>query len=167
MRLLLCVGPLNESSSVEINCGVNGGKCKMVYNRDSDPLHCIHCHSNKGAVTRHHTAIQFLPEALIEKLYPNDNVFHERTVGFKHSSSIPPVINEVFSNIIWEHGPNVIDLVITDPSSNTFNTLIQIRDNTRAYNTVNYYAALVQEKDKRLKNIFQIIMRLGCQTFSL
>jgi hypothetical protein len=37
-----------------------------------------------------------------------------QSVGFKHSSSVPPVINAVISDIIWEHGPisYVIDLVI-------------------------------------------------------
>jgi hypothetical protein len=114
MRLLLCVGPYNDSSSVLINCGANGGQCKMTYSRDSDPLHSIHCHSNKGGMTERHTAIQFLLETLIRLLHPLDNVSHVQSVGFKHSSSVPPVINAVISDIIWEHGPisYVIDLVI-------------------------------------------------------
>jgi hypothetical protein len=73
-------------------------------------------------------------------------------MGFKHSSSIPPVITEVFSDIIWEHGPisYVIDLVVTDPSGKTINSLISSGANPRAYNTINV-AALYEEKEKRLK----------------
>jgi hypothetical protein len=149
VRLLLSVGPFNVPSSIPINCS-----CGQRYTRDSDPLHCIHCFKNRGACTRRHTSILNLLYSLIRFLYPLDNVYKDIphcTVGQRVSGHIPPVIQDVICDILWEDGPlsHIIDLNIVDPSCSRLNVPAPSLINPRPYNTVNG-AALAGEKKKRV-----------------
>lgn len=113
VRAFLGYGHSNALSQVPTRCSCNRNVCPST-----EPLHAAHCTTNRAIFTHRHNDIRDCFGRLLRKMFPNNLVTMEKTIG-KTAPDVLGVAHDVIADITLDLGPEiiVIDFAVVSPGA--------------------------------------------------
>ena len=116
VRAFLGYGHSNDLSQVPTRCSCTKNVCPST-----EPLHAAHCPTNRAIFTHRHNDIRDCFGRLLRKMFPNNVVTMEKTIG-KTAPDALGVAHDVIADITFNLGPEiiVIDFAVVSPGASQY-----------------------------------------------